>query len=249
MKEDDKEYNCEKVLPYDDKGAKTEQVQEMFNTISTHYDAMNRTMTMGVDIAWRRKSISKLKKYQPKSILDVATGTGDFAIDAFRLLHPDKIIGIDLSDKMLEIGRDKIAKLQLSSKIEMLQGDSLALPFDAEQFDAVTVAFGVRNFENLAKGIAEMQRVLKPGGHLVILEMAEPHGVVKPFYRIYTQWIIPFVARLFSSDVRAYRYLPDSIKAFPHGKKMKTLLHDCGFSSVEQQNYTFGVCACYLAEK
>jgi demethylmenaquinone methyltransferase/2-methoxy-6-polyprenyl-1,4-benzoquinol methylase len=242
-------YKCEKIVPYDEKQRKKEQIRDMFDSIAEHYDTMNRTMSIGVDVAWRKKAILKLKKYNPKTILDVATGTGDFAIDAYRLLLPQKIIGIDLSEKMLEVGRKKVNQLGLASVIDLKEGDSLALPFDSAKFDAVTVAFGVRNFENLSAGITEMQRVLKTGGQLLILEMSEPNGFIRPFYAMYSKFLIPIIARFFSKDIKAYRYLPNSIKAFPKEKEMKTLLRSCGFFRVEYTNFTFGICSCYLAVK
>ena len=249
MKQDDKGYNCEKVLPYEKEEGKKEQIRDMFDSIANHYDTMNRTMSLGVDISWRRKAVLKLKKYAPNTILDVATGTGDFAIDAYQILHPEKIVGIDLSEKMLTVGREKINNIGLSSVIDLEQADSLALTFDTATYDAVTVAFGVRNFENLAKGISEMQRVLKIGGQLLILEMAEPKGIIKPFYAVYSKVIIPVIARFFSKDIKAYRYLPNSIKAFPKENEIKTLLYSCGFSRVEYSDFTFGICSCYLAVK
>lgn len=249
MKENINRYDCEKVLPYDEKVGKKEQIRDMFDSIANHYDNMNRTMSMGIDILWRRKAILKLKKYVPNNILDVATGTGDFAIDAYRLLHPQKIVGVDLSEKMLEVGRKKVNQLGLLSVIDLKVGDSLALPFDTAEFDAVTVAFGVRNFENLSAGITEMQRVLKTGGQLLILEMSEPNGFIRPFYAMYSKFLIPIIARFFSKDIKAYRYLPNSIKAFPKEKEMKTLLRSCGFSRVEYTNFTFGICSCYFAIK
>ncbi|MDR3704812.1 MAG: bifunctional demethylmenaquinone methyltransferase/2-methoxy-6-polyprenyl-1,4-benzoquinol methylase UbiE [Paludibacteraceae bacterium] len=250
-KTDDKEkgYLCEKVLPYESKGNKKEQITSMFNSISEHYDLMNRAMTMGIDIVWRRKAINSIKSFQPKFILDVATGTGDFAIESYKKLHPEKVIGIDLSKNMLEIGKIKVAKQSLGGKIELTEGDCMNLHYDNSIFDAVTVAFGVRNFESLEKGIKEMNRVLKKGGHLVILEMSEPFTVFKPFYYLYAKFVIPSVGRFYSKDAKAYQYLPQSIDAFPKGKEMTTLLEKCGFSEVKHRRFTFGVCAFYLAKK
>ncbi len=245
----EKKYDCEQVLPYNSDEDKREQITQMFDAISDNYDLMNRTMTFGVDKIWRKRAINSLRDLSPKKILDVATGTGDFAIEAYRRLKPQHIIGIDLSKNMLAVGNDKIKKLSLSEQIQLQQGDCMQLTFADGEFDAVTVAFGVRNFTSLEQGCKEMCRVLRPKGRLVILEMSEPYAVVKPFYRIYTQCVIPFIARFFSKDKRAYQYLPDSIKAFPQGKVMISLLKDCGFSEVKLRRFLFGVCSLYVAEK
>lgn len=245
----EKEFLCEKVLPYESKEHKKDQIVRMFNSISEHYDTMNRAMTMGVDITWRRKAINSIKSFRPKVILDVATGTGDFAIESYKKLSPEKVIGVDVSSKMLEIGKIKVAKQALGGKIELTLGDCMNLHYDNCVFDAVTVAFGVRNFESLEKGITEMNRVLKQGGHLVILEMSEPFVIFKPFYFLYAKFVIPFVGRLYSKDAKAYRYLPLSIDAFPKGKVMIALLKKCGFSEVKYRRFTFGVCSFYLAKK
>jgi demethylmenaquinone methyltransferase/2-methoxy-6-polyprenyl-1,4-benzoquinol methylase len=243
-------YDCEKVLPYEQDGSKKDQIVQMFDAISGNYDPMNRFMTFGIDTVWRKNAILSLKKFSPDTILDVATGTGDFAISAFRLLHPKKIVGIDISEGMLKVGEVKVAAPEFKSSIELKVGDSMNLDFKNETFDAATVAFGVRNFENLEQGITEMCRVLKPGGHLVILEMSEPeYFPIRELYRIYSKTVIPTFARLFSKDRKAYSYLPKSIEAFPQGKVMTALLKQCGFSSVVYKKYTLGVCAFYLAEK
>lgn len=239
----------EKVLPYEKEGSKREQVKRMFNAISPHYDSMNRAMTMGIDVSWRRRAILSLKKFSPKLILDVATGTGDFALESYRRLRPEKVVGVDISENMLEVGRIKVAKADLSGRVELMQGDCLNLQYEDGVFDAVTVAFGVRNYEDLEKGITEMCRVLKVGGNLVILEMSEPGALFKPLYRIYTKVIIPIIAFFFSQDKKAYQYLPNSIQAFPQGKEMIALLKKCGFSEVKHRKFTFGVCAFYLARK
>lgn len=251
MKEQDthKTYKVESVLPYNAEDTKKVQITKMFDAISDQYDLMNRAMTMGVDIAWRRNAIHSLKPFAPKLILDVATGTGDFAVEAYKRLHADKVIGVDLSANMLEIGKIKVAKMGLSSKIELNLGDCMKLDFDSNLFDAVTVAFGVRNYESLEQGISEMCRVLKPGGNLVILEMSEPFTWAKPFYKIYTKFVIPAIARIYSKDKSAYHYLPNSIEAFPQGKEMIALLKKCGFTEVKHRRFTFGVCAFYRARK
>jgi demethylmenaquinone methyltransferase/2-methoxy-6-polyprenyl-1,4-benzoquinol methylase len=243
-------YKVERVLPYRKNDAsKKEQVKEMFNSISENYDTMNRTMTMGIDISWRRRAIKSLKKLKPKLMLDVATGTGDFAIESFQRLQPTKIIGIDISDKMLEVGRLKVGKLHLTNKVELIQGDCMHIKYDFASFDAVTVAFGLRNFEDLEQGIIEMYRVLKPGGNLVILELSEPHFLFLPFYRFYTKVIIPMVACTFRNNVKAYQYLPNTIQAFPKKEEMVALFIKCGFKEVHCRKFTFGVCSFYRAVK
>jgi demethylmenaquinone methyltransferase/2-methoxy-6-polyprenyl-1,4-benzoquinol methylase len=244
------DYRCEKVLPYDSAEGKKEQVRKMFDTIAGKYDSMNRLISLGSDRSWREKAILGLKKSNPQKILDVATGTGDFAITAHRILSPQKIVGIDISEGMLEIGRQKIEKLGLTGVISFQPGDSTDLDFEAQSFDAVTVAFGVRNFESLSKGLCEICRVLKSGGVAVILELSQPQNVFLKFgYKLYTKLAIPVLARFISKDVRAYNYLPQSIEAFPQGKKMKELLLECGFSQVEVRTFTFGTCSFYRAVK
>jgi len=245
------DYKCEKVLPYNSspKG-KREQVEQMFDTIAEKYDPMNRLMSLGNDRSWRKKAILSLKESNPKKILDIATGTGDFAITAYNLLSPEKITGIDISERMLKIGQQKIEKLKLTDRITLQAGDSTKLDFDTQTFDAVTVAFGVRNFESLSKGLCEICRVLKTGGVAVILELSEPQNVFfKLGYKLYTKLVIPVFARFISKDIRAYNYLPQSIEAFPQGKEMKALLHECGFSQVEVKTFTFGSCSFYRAIK
>lgn len=244
-------YKCEEVLPYNDlsKGKK-EQVEQMFDTIAEKYDSMNRLMSLGNDRAWRKKAILSLSDLKPKRILDIATGTGDFAIAAYKLLLPEQIVGVDISENMLEIGRQKVEKLNLAESIVFCTGDSTELEFETQSFDAVTVAFGVRNFERLEKGIREMYRVLRIGGAVVILELSEPQNPIFKFgYKLYTKLVIPVFARLISKDIKAYNYLPNSIKTFPQGEKMKALLHQCGFSQVEVQTFTFGSCSLYRAIK
>jgi demethylmenaquinone methyltransferase/2-methoxy-6-polyprenyl-1,4-benzoquinol methylase len=245
------DYKCEKVLPYNSSSkGKKEQVEQMFDTIAEKYDPMNRLMSLGNDRTWRKKAILSLKKTNPKKILDIATGTGDFAITAYELLSPEKITGIDLSEGMLKVGQQKIEKLNLANRITLQVGDSTQLDFDTQTFDAVTVAFGVRNFESLSKGLSEICRVLKTGGVAVILELSEPQNVFFKFgYKLYTKLVIPVLARFISKDIRAYNYLPQSIEAFPQGREMKALLHECGFSQVEVKTFTFGSCSFYRAVK
>lgn len=244
------DYKCEKVLPYDNKSGKAEQVEKMFDNIAGQYDPMNRLMSLGNDRTWRKKAIEALKSISPKSILDVATGTGDFAIAAHKTLHPEEMIGIDISEGMLEVGRTKLKEMGLNDAITLQKGDSTALEFEDGKFDAVTVAFGVRNFESLQKGLSEINRVLRKGGAAAILELSEPTNPIhKLGYKIYTNCIIPIFAKFMSKDTRAYSYLPDSIEAFPEGEEMKKLLLECGFTKVTIQRFTMGTCSFYYAIK
>lgn len=242
------EIKAEKINPYDDTRCKTEQVQEMFDSIAPAYDFMNRAMTFGIDKLWRAKAVKLIKKHNPESILDVATGTGDLAIKLARSLKPKTITGIDLSQGMIEIGRKKVEEAGFSQIISLQQGDCLSLPFEDAQYDCVTVAYGVRNFERLDAGYREMLRVLRPGGMLCVIELSTPTSVVvKPLYRFYTRCIIPLVGRLVSKDVRAYSYLPESIAAVPQGDDMLQLMKDAGFDNCRFKALTFGTCTIYTA--
>lgn len=241
---------CEKVVPYNEEEQKNLQIKRMFNAIATKYDSFNRTMSFGLDIIWRKKAIKSLLSHKPQWILDVATGTGDFAINSYNILHPKKITGIDISVEMMKVGTQKIEKLGLTNEIEFIEQNCENLIFDDNTFDAATVAFGIRNFENLNKGLTEMNRVIKPNGQLVILELAEPDKFpIKQLYNFYTYSIIPILGRLFSKDKQAYVYLPKSITAFPKGEKMIELLKSCGFKTVEHRSFTMGVCHFYKATK
>jgi demethylmenaquinone methyltransferase / 2-methoxy-6-polyprenyl-1,4-benzoquinol methylase len=238
------------VVPYkDEKSGKKEQVARMFDNISHKYDFLNHFLSLGIDKLWRRKAISLLKAGAPKVILDVATGTGDFAIQALSL-NPDKIFGVDISGGMLEVGRQKIASRNLSGKIELLMGDSENLPFEENKFDAVTVAFGVRNFENLEKGLREIYRVLKPGARLVVLEFSRPRAFpMKQAYKFYFNVILPRVGRMISSDKSAYTYLPESVEAFPDGADFLRILETVGFKNTQCKALTFGISSIYSATK
>lgn len=241
---------AEKINPYDNNRAKTEQVKEMFDSIAPAYDFMNRAMTFGIDKCWRAKAVKMIKAYAPKTILDVATGTGDLAIKLARSLKPEKITGIDLSEGMIAIGRKKVAETGLSDTINLITGDCLALPFDKDKFDCITVAYGVRNFEHLDQGYREMLRVLKPGGVLCVIELSTPTStLVKPLYKFYTHHIIPFIGRLVSKDIRAYSYLPESIAAVPQGDNMLQLMREAGFNNCHYRTLTFGTCSIYMAIK
>ncbi len=238
------------VVPYkEQKTGKKEQVAEMFNNISRKYDFLNHFLSLGIDILWRKKAIKQLKKLQPKEILDIATGTGDFAIEALRL-NPDKVIGVDISDGMLEVGRKKLKEKKLDHIIELLHGDSEGLQFDDNSFDAVIVAFGVRNFEDLRKGLTDMHRVLRPGGKVVILEFSKPERTpFKQLYNFYFSSILPKIGRLVSKDQAAYTYLPDSVREFPNGKAFTEILDQIGYQDTACKKLTFGISSIYTGIK
>jgi len=240
----------EVITPYtNSKATKKEQVAAMFDNIAGNYDFLNHFLSMGIDIRWRKKAIRLLKPYHPKYILDVATGTGDLAIAALSL-HPDKVVGVDISEKMIEIGREKIKKKKLTDKIQLLPGDSEKLIFIDDSFDAVTVAFGVRNFENLNKGLKDIYRVLKPGGVVVILEFSMPKkSPFKQLYNLYFRYILPVIGKMISKDYAAYTYLPDSVMAFPQGEAFTNILQSIGFNTTKHISLTFGVATIYIGEK
>ena len=222
----------------------------MFNNISNTYDFLNQFMSLGIDIIWRKKAINELKRDQPKYILDVATGTGDFAFEALKILKPEKIIGVDISQGMLDIAKQKIAKRNLNSSFEVKLGDSEGLPFSAGEFDAVTVAFGVRNFEDLEKGMTDILRVLKPGGKAVVLEFSKPKVFpVKQLYNFYFNYITPGIGKLLSKDARAYSYLPESVAAFPDGKNFIMLMDKVGYKNTKCRPLAFGICSIYTGTK
>ncbi len=239
------------LKPYKSKaGGKKEQVSDMFDSISPKYDLLNRIMTLRIDIIWRKKAIRLLKPSHPQLMLDVATGTGDFAIESIQILHPQKIIGVDISAGMLEVAKEKILKKGLQSQFEVQVGDSESLQFDDNTFDAVTVAFGVRNFENLDRGLAEIRRVLKPGGQAVILELSNPKTFpVKQLFHLYFHKIVPFIGKLISKDSSAYSYLPESVSKFPDGEHFAALTKKAGFKSTRVMPQTFGFCTIYEAVK
>lgn len=241
--------DCEKVTPYNDNTlAKSEQVRAMFDSIAPAYDFMNRAMTLGIDKLWRNKAVGELARSEPRYILDIATGTGDLAIKLARRLDPLSIVGVDLSEGMLEIGRDKVAAAGFSDVITLQQADCLQLPFTDRRFDCITVAYGVRNFENLLAGYIEMRRVIRPGGKLMVLELSTPTApLVRPLYNFYTRKLIPAIGRIISKDPRAYTYLPESIAAVPQGAEMAALMTQAGFSDVTVRPLTFGVCTLYIA--
>ncbi|MDB4602887.1 bifunctional demethylmenaquinone methyltransferase/2-methoxy-6-polyprenyl-1,4-benzoquinol methylase UbiE [Cyclobacteriaceae bacterium] len=238
------------VLPYKDKNtSKKEQIAAMFNSISGKYDFLNHFLSLGIDILWRKRAVRLLKKHQPKLILDIATGTGDFAIEALSL-NPEKIIGVDISEGMLSVGREKLIKKNLTDKIELISGDSEFLPFKDNFFDAVIVSFGVRNFENLEKGLSDMLRVLKPGGKVVILEFSKPKSFpFKQIYQFYFQWILPKIGKLISKNHAAYTYLPDSVEAFPDGDDFLNILNKIGFQKNQCTPLTLGISSIYSGFK
>lgn len=238
------------VVPYKDKqGSKKEQVATMFDNISGKYDFLNHFLSLGIDIRWRKKAIKLLKKDQPKQILDIATGTGDFAIEALAL-NPDKVTGVDISVGMLNVGREKMKKRGLDHKIELLTGDSEQLQFEDNKFDAVIVSFGVRNFENLEKGLADMYRVLKPGGKTVILEFSKPKSFpFKQLYNFYFKWILPKIGNTISKDQAAYTYLPESVRQFPDGQNFLQILEKVGFKNTQCKSLTLGISSIYTGTK
>ncbi|HEU5148417.1 MAG TPA: bifunctional demethylmenaquinone methyltransferase/2-methoxy-6-polyprenyl-1,4-benzoquinol methylase UbiE [Chryseosolibacter sp.] len=238
------------VVPYKEESAgKKEQMAKMFNNISRSYDFLNHFLSLGIDKLWRKTAIGFLKPLRPKFILDVATGTGDFAIQALSL-DPEHVTGVDISEGMLSMGRKKLEKLKLSHKIELEQGDSENLRFADHTFDAATVGFGVRNFEDLEKGLAEIRRVLKPGGMLVVLEFSRPRTFpMRQLYNFYFKNILPGLGRLISKDKSAYTYLPESVEAFPDGTDFENILRKVGFKETSCKALTFGISSIYTARK
>jgi demethylmenaquinone methyltransferase/2-methoxy-6-polyprenyl-1,4-benzoquinol methylase len=239
-----------KVTPYKDSQlGKKKQVEQMFDTISENYDGLNRVISFGIDTSWRKKVIDLVKQTNPKNALDIATGTGDLAISLAEAGVP-KVVGLDLSEGMLSVGRKKIIEKKLDHIIEMTQGDSEALPFENDSFDAITVAFGVRNFETLENGLKEILRVLKPGGIFVVLETSVPTKFpFKQGYRFHCRFILPTVGKLFSKDKVAYKYLSDSAAVFPFGEKFNNILAKVGFTQVKHLPQTMGVATIYTASK
>ena len=239
-----------KITPYKNKKiSKKSQVANMFDNISGSYDFLNHFLSLGIDILWRKRAIKEIGKISPKTILDIATGTGDLAVEA-SVLNPTKIIGIDISEGMLEVGRKKMKAKGLDKMIEMNFGDSEELPFEDNSFDAVTAGFGVRNFEDLPKGLSEMFRVMNKGGKIAILEPAEPSKFpFKHLYSLYFKIILPFIGKLVSKDKSAYTYLPESVAAFPSGQSFLKELEIAGFKQPQHIKLTFGVAALYVATK
>ena len=243
-------YPQESIKPYNEEEKKSIQVERMFDNIAPAYDQLNHTLSWGIDKSWRKKAIQWLKPFTPQRMMDVATGTGDFAIQACRVLNPKELIGTDISEGMMNVGRQKVKEAGLESRISFAKEDCTALSFPDNRFDAITVAFGVRNFEDLDKGLREMHRVLDTDGKLVILELSEPEWFpMKQLYALYSKVVIPTLGKLLSKDRSAYTYLPQSIKAFPQGEVMREIILKAGFSEARFKRLTLGICTLYTATK
>lgn len=243
-------YNQEKIKPYNSTDEKGKVVEEMFDNIASTYDTLNHRLSWNIDKSWRKKAIRRLAPFSPKTILDIATGTGEFAIMSAKMLLPKTLIGADISDKMMEIGRQKVKEEGLDGIISFQKEDCLNLTFPSNTFDAVTAAFGIRNFQDLEKGLGEMYRVLKKGGHLCIIELTTPISFpMKQLFKIYSKVVLPFYGRLISKDSSAYNYLNKTIAAFPQGETMMNILQSAGFTKTSFTRLTFGICTMYIAEK
>jgi demethylmenaquinone methyltransferase / 2-methoxy-6-polyprenyl-1,4-benzoquinol methylase len=238
------------ITPYQSEEGKKAQVERMFDRIAPRYDLLNRLLSLGVDVWWRKVALSSLRGTEVRSLLDVATGTADVALMAAKMLKPEKIIGVDIANQMLDFGRVKIKQQGLEDVISLETGDSEQMRFDTGSFDAVTVAFGVRNFEHLERGLSEMLRVLRPGGKVVILEFSRPQIFpFKQLYNTYFKYVLPLIGRLTSRDTRAYTYLFESVQAFPDGDQFLTILTKTGYSNPQCRRLTLGICSIYTAEK
>ena len=243
-------YNQEKIKPYNSTDEKGKVVEEMFDNIAPTYDTLNHRLSWNIDKSWRKKAIQKLSPFKPKTILDIATGTGDFAILSAKMLLPDTLIGADISEGMMEIGRQKVKNEGLESIISFQKEDCLNLTFPSDTFEAVTAAFGIRNFQDLERGLVEMYRVLKKGGHLCIIELTTPISFpMKQLFKVYSKVVLPFYGRLISKDSSAYDYLNKTIAAFPQGETMMKILQKAGFTKTSFKRLTFGICTMYIAEK
>lgn len=243
-------YAQENIKPYNGNGEKKEQVEQMFDNIASTYDSLNHTLSLGIDKNWRRKAVKVLKSFQPESILDIATGTGDFAILMGKQIGPKEILGIDISEGMMQIAREKVEKEGLTPIIRFAKDDCTALSLSDASFDAATVAFGVRNFEKLDKALKEIHRVLKENGHLIILELSTPKSFpMKQLFGIYSKVVLPLIGKMISKDRSAYTYLPKTIQAFPQGEIMKGIITKAGFKEVSFTRLTMGICTLYTATK
>lgn len=238
------------VMPYGrENKSKKEEVAEMFNNISAKYDFLNHFLSLGIDKLWRKKAVKQLQPIAPKRILDIATGTGDFALELLSL-KPNEIVGLDISEGMLQVGREKMKKRKVDNIISMVLGDSENLPFEDGHFDAITVGFGVRNFENLEKGLSEMLRVIRPGGKIIILEFSKPKKFpVKQAFGFYSKYIIPFFGKNISKDEKAYAYLPESVAAFPEGESFMAILRKLGYQDVQGKTVSGGIATIYSGGK
>jgi demethylmenaquinone methyltransferase/2-methoxy-6-polyprenyl-1,4-benzoquinol methylase len=242
-------YRQEEINPYHE-GEKAQQVEQMFNNIAPTYDTLNHRLSWDIDKGWRKKAIRQLAPYKPQSMLDIATGTGDFAILSAQMLHPQTVVGADISDGMMEIGRQKVRQLGLDGVISFAKEDCLHLSYEDNTFDAVTAAFGIRNFADLDQGLSEMCRVLKPGGHLSIVELTTPPCFpMKQLFHLYSHTILPIYGRLISKDTSAYSYLTKTIEAFPQGERMMDILKKAGFKETAFKRLTFGISTLYTATK
>ncbi|MDD2512416.1 MAG: bifunctional demethylmenaquinone methyltransferase/2-methoxy-6-polyprenyl-1,4-benzoquinol methylase UbiE [Proteiniphilum sp.] len=243
-------YKVEKVNPYNGEERKKEQVKKMFNEIAAKYDRLNGALSLGIDGYWRSDAIRELRRYRPRQILDIATGTGDFALLAEKILHPEKITAVDISEGMMAVGKEKVAARGLDHIISFEYQDCAALSFSDNCFDAVTISFGVRNFEDIDQSFREVLRVLKPGGVFLFLELTTPEkSPIKELYTTYTQYVMPLLSDLFHTERRAYEYLPESIAAFPQGREMMLVLKKYGFRNIRLRRYTLGIATLYMAEK
>ncbi len=243
-------YAQEHIKPYSGEGSKKDQVEQMFDNIAPAYDPLNHILSLGIDRQWRRTAINWLKPFRPQHILDIATGTGDFAILAGRRLAPAQLIGVDISEGMMQVARQKVARNGMEAMIHFQKEDCLRMSFADDSFDAVTIAFGVRNFENLDACLREIHRVLRADGHLAILELSTPvRSPFKQLFALYSKAILPLIGRLISKDNSAYTYLPETIKAFPQGEVMQGILKKAGFREVGFRRLTMGICTLYMVTK
>ena len=243
-------YQQETIIPYGAKTDKTQQVEQMFDNIASTYDTLNHRLSWNIDRYWRRKAIRKLQPFAPKEVLDIATGTGDFAIQTCRFLPSVSIKGVDISEGMMAVGQKKVELMGLQERISFERQDCTALTFDDNSYDAVIAAFGIRNFADLDKGLREMCRVLRPGGHLCILELTQPVAFpVRQLFQLYSHTVLPLYGRLISKDSEAYTYLTKTIEAFPQGERMVEILQQAGFRQAQFQRLTFGICTLYFATK
>lgn len=241
-------YKQEKIKPYGEEGEKGRQVEHMFDRIAHSYDLLNHCLSLGIDKRWRRAAINSLRPYAPKKMLDVATGTGDFALLAARMLGPESLLGVDISEGMLEVGRKKILQAGLADVVSFRREDCMALSLPDGEYDALTVAYGIRNFQDLDRGLSEMYRVLRPGGRLVIIELTAPRRFpMRQLFWLYSHVLMPLVGRLVSRDSKAYSYLPATMEAFPQGEVMREILQKAGFREVEFRRFTFGLSTLYTA--